>query len=195
LGTAVPFTQPARANAKVFALRLRASLFGHNAPDWRAMPDTVKAGFDAPQMESAFMPARTDWPGLTLAGISDGPPGTSVGTGLYGEYFDGTDFAVRKFFRTDAHVDFDWGTGAPPGTGLGADNFSVRWTGWVEAKASGVHSFVTNSDDGVRLWVNGALVIDNWTDHPKTRDAGEVACSPAASTTSSWNTTSTPAPR
>jgi hypothetical protein len=174
LGTAVPFTQPARANAKVFALRLRASLFGHNAPDWRAMPDSVKAGFDAPQMESAFMPARTDWPGLTLAGISDGPPGTSVGTGLYGEYFDGTDFAVRKFFRTDAHVDFDWGANAPPGTGLGADNFSVRWTGWVEAKASGVHSFVTNSDDGVRLWVNGALVIDNWTDHPKTRDAGEV---------------------
>ena len=175
LGKAEPFVQPARANAKVFALRQRTSVFGHNAPDWRAMPDSIKAGFDAPQMEKAFVPARSDWPGLTLADISDGPPGTSAGTGLYGEYFDGVVFASRRHGRTDAQVNFDWGAGAPPGTGLAADQFSIRWTGWVEPKATGDHTFITYSDDGVRLWVNGALVVDNWTDHGKMRDAGAIA--------------------
>ena len=49
-----------------------------------------------------------------------------------------------------------------------ADNFSVRWTGRVEAPVTGTYRFSTVSDDGIRVWVNGQLVINNWTDHATT---------------------------
>ena len=91
------------------------------------------------------------------------------GSGLTGAYFNNVGLTgSATFFRNEA-VDFDWGTGAP-GTGVAADNFSVRWSGSVVAPATGSYRFQTSSDDGVRLWVNGALVIDNWTDHAPTDD-------------------------
>ena len=36
----------------------------------------------------------------------------------------------------------------------------------VKATSTGNFQFQTTSNDGVRLWVNGVLVIDNWTIHP-----------------------------
>jgi PA14 domain len=68
--------------------------------------------------------------------------------------------------RTEA-VNFNWGT-ASPGGSIGINNFSARWTGSVMATSSGAYRFRTNSDDGVRLWVNGVQVINNWTDHAAT---------------------------
>ena len=64
-------------------------------------------------------------------------------------------------------VNFSWST-ASPGLGVNADNFSVRWSGQVTAPSTGTYQFRTNSDDGVRLYVNGVLRIDNWTDHAPT---------------------------
>lgn len=69
--------------------------------------------------------------------------------------------------RQDAQVDFDWGTGAPT-TGIGTDQFAVRWEGFVEAPSTGNYTFWTLSDDGVRLWIDGNLLIDNWTLHSAT---------------------------
>ena len=60
-------------------------------------------------------------------------------------------------------VAFTWS--ASPGPGVNANQFSVRWTGFVEATSSGSHQFQTRSNDGVRLWIDGELVIDNWTAH------------------------------
>jgi PA14 domain-containing protein/K319-like protein len=94
------------------------------------------------------------------------PPGS--GTGLLAQYYNdpgtGAHFGTLVLTRTDATVNFAWGSGSP-GPGVTSDNFSVRWSGQVEAVASGNYTFSTVSDDGVRLWVNGQLVIDNWTDH------------------------------
>src|SRR3546814_1559722 len=53
-----------------------------------------------------------------------------------------------------------WGNGSPS-AGVGSDSFAVRWEGFVEAPTTGNYTFWTQSDDGVRLWVNGNLVIDN----------------------------------
>jgi hypothetical protein len=36
------------------------------------------------------------------------------------------------------------------------------------------YTFYTQSDDGVRLWVNGKLLIDNWTDHAATQNSGTI---------------------
>src|SRR5262249_27249188 len=76
--------------------------------------------------------------------------------------------------RTDATIDFDWGTGAP-GAGIGADHFSVRWTGSVKPTTTQTYTFHTNSDDGVRLYVNNTILIDNWTDHGPTDNTATMA--------------------
>jgi hypothetical protein len=97
-----------------------------------------------------------------------GPASAGVVPGLQGEYFNNMTLAgAPALTRIDATVDFDWGTGSP-GAGLNADQFSVRWTGFVRAPANGNYLFQTRSDDGVRLWVNGVLIINNWTDHSPT---------------------------
>ncbi|MEQ8273059.1 MAG: PA14 domain-containing protein [Deltaproteobacteria bacterium] len=75
--------------------------------------------------------------------------------------------------RQDAFIDFNWGAGSPQ-PGVPVDNFSIRWTATVQADYSETYTFITESDDGVRLFVNGNAVIDNWTDHGVTRDTGTM---------------------
>ena len=86
------------------------------------------------------------------------------GTGLKGCYYDNRDFTVLKAARLDPSVNFNWGS-APPANTSGAGNYSVRWTGQVLAPESGAYRFSTRTSDGVRLWVNGVPVIDDWNDH------------------------------
>ena len=59
-------------------------------------------------------------------------------------------------------VNFDWGASAPC-SGLGTDNFSIRWSGQVKPRYSGTYTFYVTSDDGRRLWVNGTQIINTWT--------------------------------
>ena len=101
------------------------------------------------------------------------PASIGVGTGLSGTYFSGPDFSGSTVTRTDPTIDFDWGT-ASPLAGIGTDNFSVRWTGQVQAQFTESYTFSTVSDDGIRLWVDGRLVIDNWTDHAPTENRGSI---------------------
>jgi hypothetical protein len=96
------------------------------------------------------------------------------GTGLRAHYFDNKDLTAWILTRTDATVDFSWGSGSPAAS-IGVDTFSVRWTGLIEPKATETVTFYTSSDDGVRLWVNNVQVINNWTDHGTTENAGSVA--------------------
>ncbi|HEV2854604.1 MAG TPA: PA14 domain-containing protein [Thermoanaerobaculia bacterium] len=99
------------------------------------------------------------------------PPPTS---GLAATYFDNINFTGTTVTRVDPTVDFDWGTGSPA-AGIDINTFSARWTGQVQAKVTGTHTFYTVSDDGVRLWINGVLVIDNWTDHAPTENSGTIS--------------------
>jgi hypothetical protein len=96
------------------------------------------------------------------------------GEGLVGEYFTNpTLFPPAAFRRLDAAIDYRWEAGSPA-NGLGPDLFSIRWQGQLQAPATGTFTFTTRSDDGVRLWVNGQLLIDNWTDHPPTENSGTI---------------------
>ncbi|MBU1260254.1 MAG: DUF4968 domain-containing protein [Planctomycetes bacterium] len=93
--------------------------------------------------------------------------------GLLGEYFDNMDLTDRKIVRTDATVDFDWGAGSPDSL-IGVDTFSVRWTGKVQPLYSETYTFYTNTDDGVRLWVNGQSLINQWVDQAATEHSGTI---------------------
>lgn len=94
-------------------------------------------------------------------------------TGLTGQYFDRADFTDLKLTRTDATVAFNWGSAAPDGA-MGVDGFSVRWTGQVRPEFSENYTFYVKSDDGVRLWVDGRLVIDNWVNQSVTEKSATL---------------------
>src|SRR5688500_19922919 len=54
------------------------------------------------------------------------------------------------------------------------DQFSVRWSGKVTPLYTGNYTFITRSDDGVRLFVNNQRVIDNWAKHAVTENTGVI---------------------
>jgi 4-amino-4-deoxy-L-arabinose transferase-like glycosyltransferase len=96
----------------------------------------------------------------------------SIG-GLRGSYFNGGGFNALLFSRIDRSINFDWGHDSPDPR-VWNDNFSVRWNGLIKADRSDRYTFYTVSDDGVRLWIDGELVIGNWGPHAATEDRTEV---------------------
>jgi alpha-glucosidase (family GH31 glycosyl hydrolase) len=83
--------------------------------------------------------------------------------GLQADYFNNETLAGSPTLnRTDANIDFNWGTGSPGGS-VTVDNFTVRWTGNITIPAVvGDVILAATSDDGVRVWVDNQLCIDNW---------------------------------
>lgn len=96
------------------------------------------------------------------------------GSGLQARYFNEKNFTAPAIARLEPAINFEWGA-ASPDASIQPDTFSARLTGQLLARDTGVHSFFTTSDDGVRLWVNGQLVIDNWTPHPPTENTGTIS--------------------
>ncbi len=106
-------------------------------------------------------------------------PAEAQGTGAYAEYFDNIDFvptaAPRDGQRVDPTINFNWGNvptpftpdAAPPGI-TDVQTWSARWSGLIEAPATGSYTFNHNSDDGVRVWVDGLLILDRWRDQAPT---------------------------
>ncbi len=85
---------------------------------------------------------------------------TAGGTGLTGTYYPTNNFTGTPVTRLDPAIDFDWGGGSPGVPGIGTDNFSVRWTGQVEPKYGEAYTFALSGDDGVRLTIDGRVLID-----------------------------------
>ncbi|MBW3601580.1 MAG: hypothetical protein KY434_02635 [Actinobacteria bacterium] len=108
------------------------------------------------------------------------PVASRPGAGLYGRYFDDRRLQDLRWISTDQTVDFDWGRRGPnrPAADIdppvGRNTFSVRWTGKVQPRFSGVYTFHTVSDDGVRLWVDGRRIINDWTRGGLRRRRGRI---------------------
>jgi hypothetical protein len=91
--------------------------------------------------------------------------------GLFATYYDNMDFTGTSVSRVDSMVSVDWGTGSPA-AGLGADQWSVRWEGYVQPEFSETYTFYCKSDDGCRMWVNHTLVVDQWVNQGTTEVTG-----------------------
>jgi formylglycine-generating enzyme required for sulfatase activity/WD40 repeat protein len=81
--------------------------------------------------------------------------------GLKAELFAGMDFQRLVKVRHDAQVSWGWGINGPDPL-LGADCFSIRWTGWLKAPRPGRYTLRLYCDDGGKLWLDDKLVIDLW---------------------------------
>jgi len=97
------------------------------------------------------------------------PYPTGQGTGLLGAYFDNRNLSGTAYYEVNSTINFAWGIRSPE-PGIGADTFSVRWTGRILPRYSQRYTFYTRSDDGVRLWVNGQQIIDSWIDQSGTTE-------------------------
>jgi hypothetical protein len=81
--------------------------------------------------------------------------------GWQGKYYDNPDLrGGPALVRDDAEINFDWGEGAPADW-MPADNFSAVWTRQINF-TPGYYRFNVRSDDGVRVWLDNALVMDYW---------------------------------
>lgn len=102
--------------------------------------------------------------GKAVAKLRIDPAGSNNIQNWRGEYFNNQSLSgTAALVRNDDRIDFDWGGGSPASGVIGADNFSVRWTRAVDLEP-GRYRWTTTTDDGVRLWVNGRLIIDKWFD-------------------------------
>lgn len=110
---------------------------------------------------------------------------SGTGAGLKGEYFNSTSSITSAnnpafpttsptLTRTDATVNFDWVNGNP-GAPINNDYFFVRWSGQIQPLYSQNYTFTTRSDDGVRLWVNGVQIINDWNTYAVKDNTGTIS--------------------
>lgn len=85
--------------------------------------------------------------------------------GLRAEFFNGTELKGEPILsRDDALLDFNWIDGAPDPK-VPANHFSARWTGTLVPPKTGAYTIAATADDGVRVFVDGKRLIDDWSEH------------------------------
>ena len=86
----------------------------------------------------------------------------AVGSGLFGQYFDDIKMTKPVFSRIDRDLYFNFGTDRSPDPRIAPSTFAVRWTGQLQPKVSGRHVFICQVDDGVRIRLDGRLILEDW---------------------------------
>lgn len=112
-----------------------------------------------PTVEATATPQPTETPLPTATSTQ------VVTTDWRGEYYANPSLdGIPVLVRNDLAVSFDWGPGSPA-AGLSPDQFSARWIRQL-AFAAGLYRFTAGVDDGVRVWIDGQLLQDQWRDGP-----------------------------
>ena len=96
--------------------------------------------------------------------------------GLTGRYFRGKQLQGEPVLtRVDPRVAFRWDRGAPTdepvargeldaARALDGDGFSVRWSGTLVPPVSGEYELTATANDGVRLFVDGQKLLEEWSE-------------------------------
>lgn len=107
--------------------------------------------------------------GLTIGVAARASAQVPVGDGVEATYYEGTNFERLLVRRREATISDDqWGRNGPL-PGVPAEFFSVRWAGWLVPPVSGRYVLHFSADDGVRVWLNDHLVLNEWGIHPAER--------------------------
>jgi hypothetical protein len=94
--------------------------------------------------------------------------------GLFATYYDDIDLTTTSAARVDTTLNFNWPSAAPA-AGLAATNWSAVWEGYVQPNYTETYTFISQVDNGVRLWVNGTQLVDNWYGTGIQNDSGTIA--------------------
>ena len=95
------------------------------------------------------------------------------GGGAVAQYFAGmTASGAPVLTQNEETINHSWASGEV--AAKLSDNVSARWTAVLEAPLTETFTFITTSDDGVRLYIDGRLVVDSWVDQGTTDHRGRV---------------------
>ncbi|QJD80136.1 PA14 domain-containing protein [Spirosoma rhododendri] len=99
----------------------------------------------------------------------------SAGKGLRAQYMQGDDLnnCQLRTVRIDSTINFTWKNDGPIDNVAGGS--SGRWTGYVSPPSAGTYTFAVTANRGVRLWVDGRLLIDSWTSRSTATSSGTIA--------------------
>ncbi|MGH7180063.1 MAG: PA14 domain-containing protein [Tepidisphaeraceae bacterium] len=103
------------------------------------------------------------------------PRSLLAANGLTGTYFNNPDFTGNTFERVDPVLNVDFGKHLSPAPGIDPKTFSVRWSGLIYPQRSETYTFTVRCNDGVRLWIGGSLIIDQWFSRPRDNVYGSIA--------------------
>lgn len=156
--------------------------------DGDGIPDGYEFAYSLDPREPADASSDLDGDGYSileeyLASTDPNDPGDSpvqepqYTAGFVGQYFNGTGFDEFLYTQKDPSIQFNWGSGSPLPDGP-SNRFSIRWQGWfVPPHENGTRSYrlTTRTDDGVRLFVNDELVIDQWKKQSATEYSAELS--------------------
>lgn len=124
-------------------------------------------------MNHKYTVSRDDYIAAMNAKVPDKVP-SGLRNGLQGQYFNNTDLSGSAVLvRSDDKIDFNW-HGDSPASGINKDSFSVRWTGKIKPVYSEKYTFTASSDDGMRVWIGGKLIIDNWKKQSSASHEGSI---------------------
>lgn len=85
------------------------------------------------------------------------------GSGWIGSYYDNGDLAGAPVFsRVDAQINFNFGSSSPVPGFIDPSAYSIRWTTLENIPAAGLYRFIAGSQDGIRVFLDNNLIIDNW---------------------------------
>lgn len=135
--------------------------------------ETFTAEIDLPAGQHWVQVEFYENEGFALAQVS-WQPVWGIGQGdWYGEYYNNRDLrGSPSWVRNDRRIAFDW-EGRSPAPGVYGDYFSARWT-QTRYFREGRYRFTTETDDGVRLWVDGNLLIDRWYEMARAKHTRET---------------------
>ena len=115
-----------------------------------------------PEPTATAMPTATSAPTATPTRPPTATP-KPVSAAWRAEYWSNADLiGSPALIRSDPAIDFAWADGAPASE-VPADEFSARWTR-VTTFGEGMYDFHATMDDGMRVYVDDKLVIDEWRD-------------------------------
>ena len=150
-GSSVLWNGAARTTTFVSATRLTAAIAAADVAAAGAIPVSVK---------------NPDGQTSNTMTFTVNPPGGCPNDQFFAQYFSNiTLTAPATRTACEPAVNNDWGVGGP--AGLPVDNFSVRWAGKFDF-AGGTVTFTARADDGMRVFLDGVAIIDQWHDQPPT---------------------------
>ena len=101
-------------------------------------------------------------------------PSAGGGRGLTAQFYNNMTLSGAPVLtRVDSAIGANW-SDQPPAPGVNANQWSAKWTGTLTPPVTGEYTFSLTSDDGSRLFVGGAQVIDNWREQGATTETATV---------------------